>query len=38
MEDCTAIAKELVAHLKRSGVEKVVRRVTKAHGMLKPDR
>jgi hypothetical protein len=36
MEDCQAIAKALVEHLKRTGVEKVVRRVTRAHGMLKP--
>jgi hypothetical protein len=36
MEDCVTIAKELVAHLKRTGVEKVVRRVSRSHGMLKP--
>ena len=36
MEDCMRIAKELVEHLKRTGVEKVVRRHSPAHTMLKP--
>jgi hypothetical protein len=35
-EDCQTIAKELVEHLKRTGVEKVVRRLGRSHGMLKP--
>jgi len=38
MEDCQAIAKALVEHLKRTGVEKVVRRLNQSHGMLKPGR
>jgi len=36
MEDCQAIAKALIEHLKRTGVEKVVRRLSPSHGMLKP--
>ena len=31
-----AIAKRLVEHLKRSGIEKVVRRVARAHAWPKP--
>jgi hypothetical protein len=31
MEDCQAIAKRLIKHLKRSGVEKVVRRQPVSH-------
>jgi hypothetical protein len=31
MEDCQTIAKELVEHLKRTGVEKVVRRRSNGH-------
>jgi len=36
MEDCQAIAKALVDHLKLTGVERVVRRHSQSHGMLKP--
>ena len=36
IEDCQAIAKALVEHLKRTGVERVVRRRSTSHGMLKP--
>jgi hypothetical protein len=35
MEDCQTIAKELVEHLKRTGVEKIMRRLSRPHGMLK---
>jgi hypothetical protein len=34
-DDCHAIAKALVERLKRSGVEKIVRRKSPGHGMLK---
>jgi len=36
MDDCQAIAKALVEHLKLTGVERVVRRRSQSHGMLKP--
>jgi hypothetical protein len=35
-DDCHAIAERLVKHLKRTGIEKVVRRVSRPHGMLMP--
>jgi hypothetical protein len=35
-DDCHVIAVRLVEHLKRSGIEKVVRRQSRAHGILKP--
>ena len=34
-DDCHAIAVRLVEHLKLSGVEKVVRRASRAHEVLK---
>lgn len=34
--DRQLIARALVEHLKRTGIEKVVRRQSRAHGMLKP--
>ncbi len=36
MEDCMTIARELVEHLKRTGVERVLRRLNRSHGILKP--
>lgn len=36
MEDCQAIAKALVEHLKRTGVKKVVRRVSRSAAVPRP--
>lgn len=37
MDDCQAIARELVEHLKRTGVLKIVRQVSASHSAPTPD-